>query len=1001
MEKIISFSVKHPVSVLMLLFSFIICSLVALKLCPLDYLPEIEDRFLLVSAEYEGLPAEQMKNLVTVPLEDSTASVKGIKKISSITRDGLSLVCLEFRWNVEIETAFSECRQFLDQCYSVLPSGCSKPEVKIFNPYAADTLKVALVPKDGNMKYARFMADNDFKPRLQRVEGVSEIKITGGEKEELQLNFDRLKLQSMGGSLDSVAKTLFSSNFEYPAGTVIEGSREFSVKTDGLLKNMEEFEKIPLSLSDGSLVKLENLTFVASGSEEGGSYFSFNGREAVCAGISRKNGTSPIFLSGRIKKVLEELSSVYGRDFEFFVVSDFSIQLSDSIRQLVFSLLTGVFITIFVLILFFRRLDAAFLVASVMPLSVLGCVLCLRIFSRTLNLISISGIAVGIGMVIDSSIVLVENFFSKTSRSPEGGENLVLESALEVRLSSVGSALTTIVVFLPFFFLEGLTGKLFSDLALAVISSVFFSCVFSLSCVPAVLVLLCRKNRFEGFCLPEGRIFCALKDRYVFLLNGLLLRRKIVPSCLFALFLCGAAAAFFLKIEMMPSVFSPELTAKIYFDEGVSDLFLRKNSRQLEKILSENENFSSFTLSCGVEKTDFESLSETETSRERIILCCTVRDVKLAKDFLEGVLKGNCAKYSVETSKNLLEQVMDTDGGKRILLAEDEKSLKQKLDFYAPAFFEPDSTAVEYVFEPDRKICSQYNIPAGEIAKAAREILKGTDGGYFYEGGKKTKIKLKYASPEISNPQEILQSLVVFEGTKIPLGALGSLKKQNCEKVFFRFNRREGKILRLFADDPLKKNTDFLSDCENPGQENLKELFKNALSLLFVVVLLLYCVMGAQFESFSIPLFMLLALPPAFTGAFLSLLVFRQSLNINSIIALVILFGTSVNNSIIIFESIENLDPVKKRTTDNLCLCCKQKFRSVFITTLTSVLALLPFAIDPLGKNAQSSMATAVTGGLFFSFAIVIFAVPCILFSFYSGEKVSLAGRKDEHKKQN
>lgn len=990
MEKIITFSVKHPVSVLMLLLSFIICSLVALKLCPLDYLPEIEERFLLVSAEYEGLPAGQMKNLVTVPLEDSCASVKGIKNIASVTRDGLSLIRLEFHWNAKIETALSECRQFLDQCYSLLPSGCLKPEVKVFSPYATDTLKIALVPKDENMKYARYMAEKDFKPRLQRVEGVAEVKITGGENEELWLNFDRLKLQSLGGSLDSVAKAVFSSNFEYPAGSVIQGSREFSVKTDGLLRKSEDFEEIPLQVSDGSLVRLGNLAFVSRSSEEGGSYFSFNGREAVCAGISKKNDTSPLFLSRRIKKVLTEFSSVYGRDFDFFVVSDFSVQLVSSIRQLVFSLLAGVFITVFVLILFFRRLDAAFLVASVMPFSVLGCVLCLKLFSRTLNLISISGIAVGIGMVIDSSIVLIENFFSKNgenSQKGEKGEKLVLESAREVQLSSVGSALTTIVVFLPFFFLSGLTGKLFSDLALAVISSVFFSCLFSLSCVPAVLVLLCKNKRFERFSLPESRRFCFLKNKYGFLLKCLLLRKKIVPPCLFVLFLCGILAAFFLKAEIMPSVFSPEITAKIYFDEGVSDHFLRENSRQLEKILLENDNFTSFTLSCGVEKKDFESLSETETCQERIILCCSVRDVKKARNFLEGVLQGKCAKFLIESNKNILEQVMDMDTGKRILLAEDEKSLKQKLDFYSPSFFEPDSTAVEYVFEPDRKICAQYNIPAGEIAKAAREILKGAEGGYFYEEGKKTKIKVKFASPEISNPQEILQSLVVFEGTKIPLGSLGSLKKNNCQKVFFRFNRREGKILRLFSEDSLKENEDFSEDCENPGQENLRELFKNGLGLLFVVLLLLYCVMGAQFESFSIPFFLLLALPPAFTGAFLSLLIFGQSLNINSIIALVILFGTSVNNSIIIYESIGKLGKLghgKKIEINDICQCCTGKFRSVFITTLTSILALLPFAIDPLQKNAQSSMATAVTGGLLFSFVIVIFAVPCILFASYS-----------------
>jgi len=250
-KKIVSFSVYHPVSVLMLHLALLLCCCIALYTVQLDFMPKMNERFLLISSDFTGVSAQDMRKLVTIPVEDAAASLKGIKNISSVTRDGLSLVIVELHWNVDADIAIVECRQIIDQCYEALPNGCAKPNVAFFNPVHRETLTLVIFPNDNDLEYGRHIVDTDIRPHLQRVKGVGSVSVTGGEKPEVKVVLDKAKLESIPVSLQSVAEILSQANFEYPSGSVSDGGKELLFRTSGLFTTLGDIEDVPFLYGSG------------------------------------------------------------------------------------------------------------------------------------------------------------------------------------------------------------------------------------------------------------------------------------------------------------------------------------------------------------------------------------------------------------------------------------------------------------------------------------------------------------------------------------------------------------------------------------------------------------------------------------------------------------------------------------------------------------------------------------------------------------------------------
>lgn len=968
MKKFINFCVIHPVSVLMTICAIILCGFICAFTVKMDFLPQTGDRFLLVTTEFEGIPAAEMKKLVTTQIEDSSASLKGIKNVESVTRDGLSLITIELHWNTDIDIALSECREIIDNCFETLPAGCEKPIVKVYNPNESETFTLCIKSNDGDLKYCKYIAENDIKARLQRINGVSSVTVTGGEKEEVHVNVNKTKMESAGLSLQNISDSIAEANFEYPAGVISEGNKEFVFKTSGLFTNIQEIEKIPLANNQDSVIRISDLGTVEFGTKEKETFFMHNGEECLSIGITKKTDASPVTVSKLLKKEIENLNYLYGNYFSFELINDQSVQLISSIKNLLLSALIGIAITLIILFVFFKTPKTSLLAASMIPLSILFSIIALALCGRTINVLSLSGIAVGIGMVVDPATVVIENIHKNFSDKKELSQ-IITDSTSEVTLSSIGSSLTTIIVFIPFFFLKGLLGKLFMDVSIAVISSIAFACILSFSYIPAMYSLMFQRKKGG---IAEGIKVQKLEDRYSKILPVFFKNRFLKYAVLLICIAAGSVLVLSLKKELLPKTYSKNIYADVFYEEGDS---LEKIYEDSNKLYSEMNLFSEISNVCisgGIDPSDYEKLCNPSIKKEYMHISLVSSAPDKTKKKLETLLQMLSSNYSIRTGNDILASVISIEKNSYLVTGDDEEDVMNKAQNAAGTMgtIVPASFVTENVFKPDRTACSRFNIGAISTAVITHNTLEGIYSTYMYIEGRQIPVLVMFPKGQINTVEQLLETGIVLDQNVIPIKSLGNITKENNEKILYRNNRRDAKKVITAEPVALSQNVTSIEKTQ------LNELFSNAVILLVIILFLLYCVMGAQFESFKIPLFMLLAIPPAFSGAFLGLLVFGQTININSVIALVVLFGVSVNNAIILYESAKELKTVDR---ENIITACVRKLRVILLTTLTTIFALVPFAIDPLNKNSQASMSIAIICGLLFSFLIILFVIPPVL----------------------
>ena len=993
-KKIVSFSVYHPVSVLMLHLASALCCCISLVLIQFDFMPKTGERFLLVATDFTGVNADDMRSLVTLPVEDAAASLKGIKNISSVTRDGLSLVIVELHWNVDADLALTECREIIDRCYEALPNGCAKPTASVFNPVHRELLTLAVFPNDGDLEYARHIVDSDIRPHLQRVKGVASVSVTGGVKSEVQVRLDKAKLEALPLSLQTAADILAQSNFEYPSGNARDGNKELLFRTSGLFTSLDDIADTPVFYGDSGVLKIKDIGTAAFGTEKKQSFFIYNGREALCVKIYKKADASPLSVSKKLIKEIAELEKLYGGNFTLKVIFDLSDELTASIKNLCASALIGAAISALVLFLFLRSLRISFLTASVMPFSIVFSVFVLFLCGKTINVLSVSGITIGIGMVIDPAAVAIENISEKIKRQPTSDvSNAIIQGVSETALSSSGSAVTTIAAFSPLFFFPGLFGKLFSDMAAAVIASIAFSFVLAMTYIPAMTAF--RPKLLIKLCKPDHRI-AYFEKIYGSCLKTVFAKKHILFVLLSGCICVGILSAVFLKKELLPSMSGNAVSATVRYGASPSLDALFSDAAVMHRLLSADASVDTVCISGGIEKDDYEFLADPGAKKETLRITCSGKHPEKIASLLNKILRETDMPYTIESRRNLLEETIASEGAPLIMTDSSPEALRERaLAFFDERDVVPCDILPEAVFVPDRSACARFSVSASQTASAAYAALEGAPSNVFYRNGRKIPIRVSFTAGTYTAVEDLMYTSVVSGNLAVPLFALGTIERKTNEKTLFRWNRKDakkinnvkgGKLIDSFtAEQPSIKASARINSfaAKRPSIESvgliplrdmrMKELFKSAAVLLVIVFLLLYCIMGAQFESFVIPLLMFASIPPAFAGAFFLLFLCRRSLNINGIIALVVLFGTAVNNAIILYESIVRL---KKITEDDVIAASVSKLRSILITTLTTICAVIPFAFDPFRKNQQSSMAVAVIGGLAASFVVVLAVMP-------------------------
>ena len=1021
MKELIITCIRRPVTVIMIMAAVLIAAVFAFAVLPLDRLPELSVPRVTVETLYPGMAADDIRSLVTIPVEDAFSSVKGLDRMRSVSRDGSSLVVLDFRWGSDPAAASALVREAVDAVYQSLPQGVRKPSVSTGDSGSEPHAVIAVRSLSGDESFARRLAGYDIRSALRRIDGVGSVLLAGGETVEGRLRLDVPRLAALGLSPPEFAGLLARETADIPAGNTREGLTELVVVSSGRPGGLEDLANVTLP-SQPAPLRIGDAAELGLAAGRKNSVFVVNGKEAAALEIYRRPGADPVRLSADIHKALKELNVRYSHNAEITLIRDSAPSLIQSMTSLAVSAALGAAAVIVVLLVFIRRIRSSLLAALSIPLSAAAGICTLAVTGRTLNGMSLGGLALGIGLVSDIAVIMLDllnRHFDGNALRPSPEETG--ERAASILGSGIASTLTTAVVFIPVIFLPGPLGSLFGDTAVALVSSVCAGWLYAQFFVPSLYRFTFNNHALKK---PGSEYF---EKKYRKALAPVLRRPRKWYAAAGIASLAGA-----LLLLIRPAVFvSPgaaeEVLVSVQFPPGTVLENIGAYGAALSGAFGRLPCVRSAYGRAGAEEEDVNRRAGMDYRREELVIRCIPENgIKIetahaiiqnaAQTLIDDSSFGAIPPYSgfsVSLPKDRTEALLGLssvasyavrgkdreEGLERAALI--GKKLKEQ-GFTGDVLLRPLGLRPELRLYPNREASAYFGISAADMAEQLYVMNEGFIAASLELEGRPLDIRVSGdpASWNISRDSS-LDSIPIktAQGKTVFLGSVGTTERREAEAVLARLDRCD--VVYMDVLPKIRSPGSFKTPQEKQAikvlqkfavsfswfsgaDESVFSRYRNALFItVSLAVVLIYMTMGAQFESFLLPLALMLTIPFSLAGAGPALLLFGGRLDSGAVLGLCALFGLVVNNGLILFEISEERLRGGCRPAPAVYGGASIRLRPVLVTALTTVFALFPIALNPLG-NAQKSMAAAMLGGLTVSTVISLFILPPVLIRFFT-----------------
>jgi multidrug efflux pump subunit AcrB len=986
----------------MILAAQITAAVFSLFSLPVNRLPDISVPRVTVETVYPGMAANEIRSLVTIPVEDALSPVKGLEKMKSVSRDNRSLISMDFRWGTDPAAASVLVREAVDAVYPSLPQGVRKPTVTSDASANEPHAVIAVSSRNGNAahpqaaQFARKLAEYELRARLRRIDGVSSVILVGGEITEERLSLDAPRLAALGLSPGEFTGLLSREISDIPAGNAREGSSEIVIISSGKPESAAALAKITLPAANGTLA-VEDAGRLDTVSARRESVFVYNGKEACALEIYRRPGADPLRLSKEIKKTVDEAASFFSGAARVELVNDSSPSLLNGITNLVVSACLAAAAVFFVLLIFIRRFKYSLLASFSIPFSAAAGICALALGGRSLNGMSLAGLAMGIGLVSDISVIvldLLHRAFGKQSAIPEPEE--IGNKVCSIAGSSAASTITTALVFVPVITLPGPLGSLFGDIAIALVVSVIAGWFYAQFCLPSIY------RMFFGSNLKAAVVTTVVTDgslekkysRYLLFLLRKPLRIKIA-----AIFLVvtGIVSLSTRQVVFINPDEADEILVSVISPPGTLLEAAVLTSVEISRLISGLPSVKTVYGRAGAEEEDTGRRADIDYVREELVLRCAlkkgVKPAKALAEIRDAVTSRFPISARVYFPKDRTEELLGLSaehtfvirGKDREELTERAETARQALDSAEiSANFRPLGQRPQLRLYPDREASAYLSISAAQIAETLYVLNEGLVAARLEIEGR--PIDVRVTGLPVRSIEEIL--LKTPQGKNVYLGSIGRIERKESEASLARLDRSDVFYTDILSEKiPVKKIPQFSWFIK--ADESAFNRYKNSLFIYAALVLiLLYLAMGAQFESFLLPFVLMTSIPFSLAGAGPALLIAGGQIDSGAVLGLTALFGLVVNSSLVLFEISDQKIKSGMPVASAVFCGAKERMRAILITTATTVFALLPLILSPLG-NSQKSMATAMIGGLVASTLISLFAVPPVLIAFFKRKQRS------------
>jgi multidrug efflux pump subunit AcrB len=995
MNGLINLFIRRPVTVVMIIAAVIIAAIFSLFSLPVNRLPDFSVPRVMVETVYSGMAADEIRSFVTIPLEDGLSPIKGLERMRSISRDNRSIISLDFRWGTDPMAASVLVREAVDAVYPALPEGVRKPAVMSSDAAGEPHAVIAVSSRNGNAQFERKLAEYELRARLRRIDGAGSVVLVGGEVIEERLSLDVPKLSALGLSPSEFAGLLARETADIPAGNARDGNMELVITASGRPDSTAELSKIILPVTNGSII-VEDAGHLYPAAAKKESIFVHNGKEATALEIFRRPGADPLRLSKEIQKTINEAASLFSRDAQIEVISDAAPSLISRINGLLISAVLGVLAVFCVLLFFIRSFKHSLLAALSIPVSAAAGICVLSITGRSLNSMSLSGLAMGIGLVSDISVIILDllhRSFGKKSSVPAAPpvHEEIGNKVFSIAGSSIASTLTTALVFLPIIILPGPLGSLFGDTAVAIVTSAAAGWFYAQFCLPSLYRLFFNlKIKNANTVIRDG----SLEKKYSqFLLHLLRHPRKVFAAAAF-LVIIGSLLVFLQPVVFINPDEAEEVWVSVSFPSGTLLETAGITGEEISRIVSGLPSVKTVYGRVGAEEEDTARRADIDYRKEEFTLRCVLKNrVKPEKALAEinAVMKEFAQEsFSVYFPKDKTEVLLGLSSLRTFVInGKDREELLERVETAQDAFktaqipvnFRPKGERPELRLYPNREAAAYLSIPAAQIAETLYVLNEGIVASKLEIEGRPLDVRVTGQNVTTGDIVRRLEQipLKTAQGKIVYLGSLGRIERREAEASLARLDRSDV----IYADIASGKKMPVTVKEMKGADESVFVRYRNSLLLyVFLVIILLYMTIGAQFESFLLPLILMLSIPFSLAGAGPVLLITGSMIDSGAVFGLAALFGLVVNNSLILFEISDEKIRAGSSAAAAVWRGAAERLQAILITTATTVFALLPLVVSPMG-NSQKSMAAVMLGGLAASTLLSLFAIPPILIRFF------------------
>lgn len=989
---------KRPVTTVLCVLCLVVFGLLSVFNSKLELTPEMEMPMMVVSTIYAGANPEDINDLITKPIEDEVSTLTGIDNITSMSNENVSIVLMQYEYGTDMDQAYSDLKKKIDGLGRDLPEDAQAPNIMEFDINDQASIYLAVNnPEAGNLYN---YVNNQIVPEFEKLSSVASVDISGGREEYIRVMLDAQKLQQYHLSMQTVVSTLASADFTYPAGNTKVGGLDLSVSAGVEYPTVESLKKIPLVTGNGNILYIEDIAEVGYNLEEAAGIGRYNGNDTVTVSIKKQQQSSAMDVSRQVNRAINQLKQ-HDPNLEVIVINDASDQISNSLKSVFQTMIMAVIVSMVIIFLFFGDLKASLIVGTSIPISILAALVGMWAAGFSLNMITMSALVLGVGMMVDNSIVVLESCFRSTEKAGfrEYAQAAVEGSGIVVQ-SIIGSTATTCVVFLPMALTNGMSGQLFKPMAFTIVFCLVASLISAMTIVPLCYVYYRPKEKQNS---PAGGFVRALQGAYRDVMKVLLPKRKTVMFVTVLLLILSFMMAGQLGMEMIPEGDEGTISISIETRPGLTIERTDEIYKQVEAVVTAEPDLDSYVLSAGSSGLSMMSgggasltaylKDDRELETDEVLakwksLLSTMDDCNITLD-------SSSMMSSMSVDNGSYELILQSTQYDDLKAASDQivDELKARPDVTkAHSTLENAAPVVKLHIDPIQAVAE--GLTPVQIAGSVNQILSGSTATTLEVDGEEIDVKVEYPAGDYDTVDEVRGIMLMTPtGASVALSDIAEIRFEDSPQNIMRTDRQYQVTItgdytdaagtdmmanrKNIYDEVVEKNLGgTVTIAQNAMTEQMNEEFSALFQAIAVAVFLVFVVMAAQFESPKFSFMVMTTIPFSLIGSFGLLWLADCSISMPSLLGFLMLVGTVVNNGILYVDTVNQYRVTMDMNTA-LIEAGATRLRPIMMTTLTTIVAMIPmaFAYGDSGEMMQG-LALVDVGGLVASTVLALLMLP-------------------------